>query len=342
MKQLILSIDVGGTHSRLQGQICENGQVITTSALYKCIIDSRNSLRKFIQESTSDFTDLSPEKCVIGFAGAVIGRRKVAMTNWQDRPEITIDDLKKWGLPADTFMVNDMELAAYGVLAMKDTGDPASQDCKILYMPEKPTSEYPLNMLVIAPGTGFGTGSIIEILSPSGARIHQVISSEVQHIQIPALDETHARMIQIIFAKKENRYYLNYEDFVSGYGLEDSYNALLRLNGRKPHDRTAAEIAAEAIGGSNETAVQALNYFYRITGRLIQAMCLVIQPYGGIFLCGTSTIRNADFIFQSDLLAEVHKSMVRKELLEQFPLYIVSRENINIEGGLWAGRKQVV
>jgi glucokinase len=338
MKQLILSIDVGGTHSRLQGQICENGQVISTSALYKRIIDSRHSLRKFIHESITDFTDLSPEKCVIGFAGAVIERRKVAMTNWKDRPEITIDDLKKWRLPADTFMVNDMELAAYGILAMKETGDIA-QDCDILYMPEKISSKYPQNMLVIAPGTGFGTSSIVETVTPAGERLHQVISSELQHIQIPALDETHARMIQIIFGKKENRYYLNYEDFVSGYGLEDSYNALLRLNGRKPHDRTAAEIAAEAIGGTNETAIQALNYFYRITGRLIQAMCLVIQPYGGVFLCGASTARNADFIFQSDLLAEVHKSMVRKELLEQFPLYIVSRENINIEGGLWACKK---
>lgn len=121
--------------------------------------------------------------------------------------------------------------------------------------------------------------------------------------------------------------------------MEDTYNALLRLNGKKPNGKTAAEIAREAVNESDEVAVHTLNYFYRITGRLIQTMSLVIQPYGGIFLCGTSTVRNADFISKSGLLEEVHKSMVRKELLEQFPIYIVTKENINVAGGLWAGEK---
>jgi glucokinase len=111
------------------------------------------------------------------------------------------------------------------------------------------------------------------------------------------------------------------------------------LNGKKPGNKTAAEIAGEAISGAEEIAGQALNYFYRITGRLIQIMSLVIQPYGGIFLCGTSTVRNAEFIFRSDLLREIHNSLVRKELLEQFPVYLVTKENINLAGGLWAARK---
>ncbi len=339
MKKLNVSIDVGGTHSRLQCQVFKNGNIQETSCHNKQTIQSKPALEKFIKQSVADFSDLKPASCIIGFAGAVIDRSYVAMTNWKDRPTITQNDLIKWGLPQNTFMVNDMELAAYGLLAIKEADEIPSEECEILYRPENISQQYAQNMLVIAPGTGFGTGSIVETPTASGESFQQVISSEVQHVQIPPLDETHAKMIQIIFGKKENRYYLNYEDFVSGYGLEDTYNALLRLNGKKPNGKTAAEIASKAIDGSDEIAVQTLNYFYRITGRLIQTMSLVIQPYGGIFLCGSSTVRNAEFIIRSGLLEEVHKSMVRKELLEQFPIYIITRENINIEGGLWAGRK---
>lgn len=339
MKKLNISIDVGGTHSRLQCELIENGKVISTSREYKKIIRSKPALENFIKKSISDFSKLEPTSCVIGFAGAVIDRSYVAITNWNDKPTITKDDLLNWGLPENIFMVNDMELAAYGLLAMKEADEVPSENCEILFMPENLSQQYAQNMLVIAPGTGFGTGSIVETPTTSGESFQQVISSEVQHMQIPPLDETHAKMIQIIQAKKEDRFYLNYEDFVSGQGLEDTYNALLRLNGKKPNGKTAAEIAEEAVAGSNEIAMQTLNYFYRVTGRLIQTMGLVLQPYGGIFLCGTSTVKNADFISQSGLLAEVHKSMVRKELLEQFPIYVVTKENINIAGGLWAAEK---
>lgn len=339
MKKLNISIDIGGTHSRLQGEIIENDRVISTSAEFKKIIKSKSELESFIRHSLDEFSDLNPTNCVIGFAGAVIDRSYVSITNWNNKPTITREDLCNWGLPQNTFMVNDMELAAYGLLAMKEAAEIPSEKCQILYLPDNLSTHYTQNMLVIAPGTGLGTASIVETLTPSHDNFQQVISSEVQHVQIPPLDENHAKMIQIMLGKKEKRGYLNFEDFVSGQGLEDSYNALLRLNGKKPGNKTAAEIAGEAISGAEEIAGQALNYFYRITGRLIQIMSLVIQPYGGIFLCGTSTVRNAEFIFRSDLLREIHNSLVRKELLEQFPVYLVTKENINLAGGLWAARK---
>ena len=70
-------------------------------------------------------------------------------------------------------------------------------------------------------------------------------------------------------------------------------------------------------------------------------MCLVVQPYGGVFLCGASTKKNADFITNSNLMKELHNSLVRKQLLEQFPVYIVTKFDINLAGGLWAGRNNL-
>lgn len=338
MKSLNVSIDVGGTHSRLQCEIVENKRILSTSKDYNKVIGNKKSLEKFIQSSIRDFTDLNPAKCVIGFAGPVIDRKEVAITNWANRPKITQGDLIDWGLPENTFMVNDMELASYGLLDMKERNLVPSEFCKTLYMPENLSDKYPENMLVIAPGTGFGTGSIVEVKTKSGEKIYEIVSSEIQHIQIPSLDETHEKMIHLILAKKENRNFLNFEDFVSGQGLEDTYNALLRLNGKKPNSKTAAEIAQSAGEKTDENAVKALDYFYRITGRLTQAMSLMLQPYGGVFLCGASSQKNADFIKESGFLFEMHNCLVRKLLLEQYPVFIVTKSDINLAGGLWAGR----
>ncbi|MDO9578663.1 MAG: glucokinase [Candidatus Cloacimonadales bacterium] len=338
MKSLNVSIDVGGTHSRLQCELVENKKVISTSGEYKKVIGNKTSLGKFVQTSIRDFTDLAPAKCIIGFAGPVIDRQEVAITNWTNRPKITQDDLIDWGLPENTFMVNDMELASYGLLDMKEQKQIPSEFCKTLYMPENLSDKYPENMLVIAPGTGFGTGSIVEVKTKSGEKIYEIVSSEIQHIQIPPLDETHEKMIQIIFGKKENRNFLNFEDFVSGQGLEDTYNALLRLNGKKPNGKSAAKIAQSAVENSDEIAAKSLDYFYRITGRLTQAMSLMLQPYGGVFLCGASTEKNADFIKESGFLFEMHNCLVRKLLLEQYPVFIITKSDINLAGGLWACR----
>jgi glucokinase len=341
MKKLNISIDVGGTNSRLKCEIVENEKVISTSREYSKIVGSKAALGKFIQASIKNFSDLKPDKCVAGFAGAIIDRKEVAITNWQDRPVISLNDMFQWGLPENTFMVNDMELASYGLLDMRDNDLIPSEICKVLYMPEDLSRKYADNMLLIAPGTGFGTGSIVEVKTKSKERIYEVISSEIQHIQIPPLDETHEKMIQLIFGKKENRNFLNYEDFVSGQGLEDSYSALLRLNGRKPSEKNAGEIAQSALNKTDETAMKALDYFYRITGRLVQAMSLMVQPYGGVFLCGANTEKNADFIPNSGFLYEMHNCLVRKQLLEQYPVYIVAKPDINIAGGLWACRNVI-
>ena len=339
-KKLNVSIDIGGTHSRLRCEIVCEDKIISRSIEYILNIDDKDSLKRFIKESISDFSpELQPSNCVIGFAGAVINRRKVSLTNWKDRPTIFFEDLADWGFPEkSTLMVNDMELAAYGILDLDEKKLVPSKQCYILYEPEKASVNHLRNKLVIAPGTGFGTSSIVEVKTRSEEIISNVISSEVQHIQIPSFDEKHNKIIDIILAKMENRSFLSYEDFVSGKGLEDTYNALMQIEGKETNGKKAEDIAGDVVKKSDPLAKESLDIFYRCAGRLVQAMCLVIQPYGGVFLCGASTINNSLFISQSGFIKELHNSPVRKQLLIQFPVYIVTKPDINIAGGLWACR----
>lgn len=341
MKNLNLSIDAGGTHTRLRAEIIENGKVVFSSQEYEQKINSNNDLRNFINSSLIDINSgINPTHCVIGFAGAVIDHRKVEITNWKSRPTIILKDLIGWGFPENnTIMVNDMELAGYGILDMEEKNEMNSGQCEILYKPDFPAKNRINNKLVIAPGTGFGTASIIEFTTHSGEKVRDVLSSEIQHIQVPPLDERHAEIIKIILSDKPERNFLNFEDFVSGKGLRETYEAILKLNGIMQREKKeASEIADSAVNEKDKYAVEALDIFYRCVGRIIQAMSLTAQPYGGIYLCGASTINNAKFIHQSGLMKEFHNCPIRQQLLIQFPVYIITKPDINIAGGLWACR----
>ncbi|NQV19236.1 MAG: glucokinase [Armatimonadetes bacterium] len=338
--KLNVSIDIGGTHSRLQCEVVCDDKILSRSVEYIRNIGDKDSLKRFVKESISDFSpELQPSNCVVGFAGAVIDRRKVSLTNWKNRPAIYFEDLVDCGFSErSTLMVNDMELAAYGILDMDDKKLIPSKQCYILYKPEKVSANHLKNKLVIAPGTGFGTSSIVESKTRSEEIISNVISSEIQHIQIPDFDAKHRKIIEIVLAKMENSNFLSYEDFVSGKGLEDTYKALLQIEGKETNEKTAEDIAGDAVTNSDPIAKEALEVFYRCTGRLVQAMCLVIQPYEGVFLCGASTINNSSFISRSGFMRELHNSKVRKQLLIRFLVYIVTKPDINIAGGLWACR----
>ena len=340
MKNINLSIDVGGTHTRLQIEIIENKKVDFLSKEYILKINSNEELKSFIKSSLNDIDpNIKLTHCVIGFAGAVIDHHKVEITNWKKKPTIILEDLIEWGMPENnTIMVNDMELAGYGIIDMEEKDEMNSDQCEILYKPDFNAKNRLNNKLVIAPGTGLGTASIIQFTTHSGGIVKDVLSSEIQHIQIPPFDDRHAEIINIILSNKPERSFLNFEDFVSGKGLQDTYEAILKLDGIKQKEKDAQQIAETAVKGSDKSAIEALDIFYRCVGRIIQAMALMIQPYGGIYLCGASTINNNKFIHQSGLMKEFHNCLIRQQLLLQFPVYIITKPDINITGGLWACR----
>jgi glucokinase len=343
MKKANLSIDLGGTHTRLRVEVLENGDVISTSQEFKKKVNSVAELENFIDLTVKKINfDLRSAKCVIGFAGAVIDHKKVQITNWMHKPTIILEELLQWGFPENnTIMVNDMELAGYGILDLEEKKMIDSVLCEALYKPDIPAKNRINNKLIIAPGTGFGTASILEVKTRKGKIIKEVLSSEIQHIQVPPLDERHAEIIAMILSQKPGRRFLNFEDFVSGKGLCELYQAIMKLAGKEQVEKDAFDIANSAINGKDKIAVETLNIYYKCTGRIIQAMALMIQPYGGIYLCGASTVQNAAFIKQSGLMEEFHNCLIRQQLLIQFPVYIISKLDINIAGGLWACRNIV-
>ena len=141
----------------------------------------------------------------------------------------------------------------------------------------------------------------------------------------------------------------NWEDFVSWRGLVYIYGALVNMSNPLPSKilkwekdgDKAALIALAAILQKDKLSKKALELFYRCTGKIAQILALAYQPFGGIFLCGDVIRKNQSFIPESGFLKELHKNGTQSHLLKMFPLYIVTKKNLNIMGNLRAARNHI-
>lgn len=353
-RELILSIDVGGTKTRGGVALLDGDRILPHPAFSDSRerrLGSKGELAAFVRQMVKGLApEGRPRRCVVSFAGPVISGSEVEITNWKGMPRIVASDLHGWGLPAGrTLMLNDMEAAAFGIVALVHQEALASPGCVPFFVPEGRSAPDPLeaNRILLMPGTGFGTAGIVTVPRAEGGWSHRPVASEVQHSPVVPLDERHARLVQWLREAQGLPDGPSWEDFVSGQGLVRIHEGL-RAIGRPAaggHPPTAgadpaAAIAERAVGRTDPLSEEALDLFYRCAGRLAQIMALAYLPFGGIFLGGNSTVRNAPFIRTSRLIEELHKNARRRELLRRFPVYLVLEE-LNVRGGLWACKERI-
>lgn len=340
----IIAVDVGGTYTRICINFTKNNKLIFPSNHPRIItkkICSKDDLKNFIKETLGPlFKNPCKINCAIDFAGPVFEHSTAKITNWHGSSIVTIEELANWGFPEDhTLILNDMEAAAYGLLSLLEE---KSKSFKNIYTTTNQNISRFSNIILLAPGTGLGTAGIICRKIKNGSSIKLVLPSEIQHSSICPLDDEHEKLIKWFKKNINDGSWPSWEDFVSGNGLINIYKGMQSINNIAPLPKidangelSAEKIAENAINHSDPLSEHALDLYYRCVGRMAQTMALFIQPYGGIYLSGSSTNKNKDFIVHSGLINEVHSNKKQKDLLMQFPIYLVQKEELNIKGGLW-------
>ena len=354
--QAIAFFDIGGTNTRVQVNRKKNLSIDhpLKKDIFKLRISSKDQLKKLIQELVLiRWKKICLEQCVLDFAGPVLNHHSVQMTNWEGSPMINMSELIKWGLPRKgTLMINDIEAAAFGILRLMETNQLSSAGCSLLYEPDKPASQIKKsgNMILLMPGTGLGTAGLVSIMDKTGTVIYKPIASEIGHAPVSPIDQIHEDIIHWLKNKKIiSGDWPNWEDFVSGRGLVYIYGALANMSNPLPSKilkwekdgDKAALIAQAAILQKDKLSKNALELFYRCTGKIAQILALAYQPFGGIFLCGDVIRKNQSFIPESGFLKELHKNGTQSHLLKMFPVYIVTKKNLNIMGNLRAARNHI-
>ncbi len=351
---IVMGLDIGGTNSRAAIARVENG-ALTPHPDFPTFINekvaSKKELREFIRSLMDNLKGADhPIGMVVALAGPV-AHQEVTMTNWQEPENITIEEFIEWGSPANRItMVNDMEAGCYGLVKHLREDKTASIHFEALKGHD--TSSQGIlggNRVFIAPGTGLGATGIIEMKKyPKGEKegpgypLIYPIAAELQHTPMPILCETH-RIIATWLQRNGHIAHPSWDDFVSGRGLVHAYQALRFASSTTESDITsgvadpAAAIADAGITGRDATAEQALSVFYTCAGYFCQLMALGFQPFGGVFIGGTSTVKNVDFIKNSPLLNAFLDNSAQKSLLTRFPVYLVKKSDLNLDGALWLG-----
>ncbi|KAK5584349.1 hypothetical protein RB653_005958 [Dictyostelium firmibasis] len=289
-----IGIDIGGTNTRVV-YATENGDYYTIKEfLCSSITVLLEELTKIQDECLGKFID--PEFCCIDLAGPHLSKNKYKLTNYIETDNFLFTEkLPSKLCPPNKFAVlNDLESGAYGIIPfMKTPGGLDSifstivEHTGILRQPEN--CVYP----VLAAGTGLGVGLITKFGDQ-----YKVIPSEFGHISI--CSDTHDceqelfKNLQNIIKEKEisrTNYSLEYEDIVSGRGVQALYNIMKH---KDEPERNNAEIANQAAlnpKNADCSCVKTMKIHYQYLIRCAREIS--VGTFGAsVFLIGDNIVRN--------------------------------------------------
>jgi glucokinase len=374
-ERYFLLIDQGGTNVRLRiypansrwafpQQVWRQNRTIELRRSDIRSAEDLYALLAAIAEALSAGTDRAPEvRVVLACAGAVSAQRdRVEITNWPGQPVITLARLSPVLKQMPILLLNDVEAASFGLVALEEFDAWPERTCELTASGPRPIkrgadagARLNQNRAVVMPGTGVGTALIIYASRFAGGRRSvwpEVVPSEVQHVPVSAIDAEETALIEWLRENRTGGSPPCFEAIVCGEGLENVYDFLLQRNqaasGPSPAllQVAAAPVRAVAIAHAARSnppdplCREALRFYYAFCGRLAQTLALAVKAFGGVYLAGDTTAHNWDFIPDSPYRHMFLTNHKQASLLQEFPLFLLDKPGINLDGALYVASKR--
>jgi glucokinase len=254
---VILAGDIGGTNTRLA---LVDGDPREPAALEIYPSKQHASLEEMVQEFLAGHPAELAAAC-FGVAGPVRdGRVRVTNLAWPVDGASLGDAL---GLER-VLLLNDLEANAWGIAAL------GPDDFHVL---NEGRPDARGNAAVCSAGTGLGEAGLYW----DGDR-HHAFACEGGHTDFAPLTELQERLREFV-ARQHG--HVSYERVCSGIGLVNIYRFFTGGS-----DLTAAAISEQAMAGTDEHAVAALDLMVEIYGAEAGNLALKLMATGGIYLGG--------------------------------------------------------
>jgi glucokinase len=260
------------------------------------------------------FLDAGPrpsiEAACLGVAGPVVDGRCQA-TNL---PWVVDERLLAYAIPAPKVkLLNDLEVAAHGVLALPE------EDLRTLQAGRPRRG----NLVLIAAGTGLGEAIIVR----DGDR-RLVIASEGGHGDLAARNELEDDLLRYL-RKEFGR--VSYERVLAGPGLYNVYR-FLRDTGwakespavaeRMRTDNPSAVVTEMALAKRDALCDKALDVFIGIYGAEAGNLALKAMAIGGVLVGGGIAPRMIDRIAAGGFVAAFRDKGRLTPLMESLPIHV--------------------
>lgn len=303
-----LLADIGGTNAR----VALGGAVGAPKAVSCIANDAVDDIRVELSKAVRTAGEQKPQYGVIAAAGPIDGDH-VRLTNreWTlSRPELeNALALKR------LIIVNDFIAMAHAVTAL-------APDELVQVGGEAATPNG--DLLVCGPGTGFGTAALMR----DGDRVF-TIATEAGHMRLGATTDEEARVFRCMAASGNT---LSVEEMLSGKGLVALHH---RLSGQ---DARSGQVVAAAIGGNRE-ALEAVNFFMRVFGRVVGDLCLAFNATAA-YLGGGVGRALAPLYTASPFRGAFEDHPPYQSRLRATPVFVVTHEAPGLVGALQIARRE--
>jgi glucokinase len=314
-KVVNLVADIGGTNIRLAQADAQSDSKYTDIEAYQC--GNYSSLIEVISLylESKNIADTCINACLA--IACPTDNDIISMTNlpWQFSQQELIKTLNLNSLT----MINDYTAIAMAIPLLNE-----NQKVKIgggETVPNKPIA-------VCGPGTGLGVAHLVPI-SVMGVNQWHCFSGEGGHVDFAAVDELDVKILQHLKTIKER---VSYEQLLSGYGLEQTYQALCSINGENEGKLTAAEISQQAVSGSCLLCQQALAQFCKVLGSFAGNLALTLNCQGGVYIAGGIAPRFIDFLKNSEFRTRFEAKGRLSHIPEQSPTYVITEQQPGLLG----------
>ena len=310
---MLLAGDIGGTRTRLALYESAGG---TLSLVQTTTYPSRSAstLEELVVQFLSAHGSPEVSAACFGVAGGVVAKQ-VRATNlpWRVSESGLAQTL---GIPR-VRLINDLEAAAHGVLAISD---PSS--FLTLQAGEPPAGHQ--RFILVAAGTGLGVAA----MSWDGHR-YQVRPSEGGHIDFAPQDEVEDALLVSLRARFGH---VSYERVLSGPGLVNIYRFLRQyrnapepawLAERIAQQDPAAVISAAAIGQEDPVCDEALTRFVSIYGAAAGNFALAALSVGGVYIGGAIAVKNLARLEIGPFLQSFAAKGRFTEAMKAMPVHVV-------------------
>ncbi len=195
------------------------------------------------------------------------------------------------------------------------------------------TSVANMPISVCGPGTGLGVANLFPVTSSEQTK-WQCVSGEGGHIDFAAINDTEQQVMRFIQSIKKR---VSYEQLLSGYGLEQTYQALLFITQDKAINTvkdklSAKDITTKAISGECEVCQQTLTLFCNVLGSFAGNLALIMNSQGGVYIAGGIVPRFIDYLKNSDFRARFESKGRLAYITEQAPTYVITEEQPGLLG----------
>jgi len=310
-----LIADIGGTNIRLAQADAQSEQKFTDIETYQCAqFDSlADVLALYIEKK--QLNNATIDACLA--IACPVDNDIIAMTNlpWQ----FSQKELKaKLKLNSLTF-INDYTAIAMAIPLLSD-----EQRVKIgggEVVAGKSIS-------VCGPGTGLGVANLVPIFV-SGKQQWHCVSGEGGHVDFAAVDDVDIQILQFLRDIKQR---VSYEQLLSGYGLEQIYQALCATEQPDTKLLSAKDISTNALDGSCPICAQALAQFCKVLGSFAGNLALTMNSQGGVYIAGGIVPRFVEYFKNSGFRARFETKGRLSHITVKTPTYVITEQQPGLLG----------